>query len=49
VLVDPKTKSRIVELGGEPLVGSPSVYGKMLAEEAEKWGNVVRAANIKAE
>ena len=49
VLNDPKAKARIAELGGEPLTGSPAVYGKLLAEEAEKWAKVVRAANIKVE
>jgi tripartite-type tricarboxylate transporter receptor subunit TctC len=49
VLADPKAKARIAELGGEPLAGSPAAYGRMLAEEAEKWGKVVRAANIKVE
>jgi tripartite-type tricarboxylate transporter receptor subunit TctC len=49
VLADPKAKARIAELGGEPLVGSPAAYGRMLTEEAEKWGKVVRAANIKVE
>jgi tripartite-type tricarboxylate transporter receptor subunit TctC len=49
VLADPKAKARIAELGGEPLAGSPAVYGRLLAEEAEKWGRVVRAANIKVE
>ena len=49
VLTDPKAKARIAELGGEPLAGSPAAYGRLLAEEAEKWGKVVRAANIKVE
>ena len=49
MLADPKAKVRIVELGGEPLLGSPAAYGRMLAEESEKWGRVVRAANIKVE
>jgi tripartite-type tricarboxylate transporter receptor subunit TctC len=49
VLADPKTKARIAELGGEPLAGSPAAYARLLAEEAEKWGKVVRAANIKVE
>jgi tripartite-type tricarboxylate transporter receptor subunit TctC len=48
-LADPKGKARIAELGGEPLAGSPAAYGRLLAEEAEKWGKVVRAANIKVE
>ncbi|HZO44825.1 MAG TPA: tripartite tricarboxylate transporter substrate binding protein [Xanthobacteraceae bacterium] len=49
VLTDPKAKARIAELGGEPLAGLPAAYGRLLAEEAEKWGKVVRAANIKVE
>jgi tripartite-type tricarboxylate transporter receptor subunit TctC len=48
-LADPKARARIAELGGEPLAGPPAAYGRMLAEEAEKWGKVVRAANIKVE
>src|SRR5262249_4789510 len=35
--------------GGTPLPGSPAQFGKLIAEETEKWGNVIRAANIKAE
>jgi tripartite-type tricarboxylate transporter receptor subunit TctC len=49
VLADPKGKARIAELGGEPLAGSPAAYGRLLSEESEKWGKVVRAANIKVE
>jgi tripartite-type tricarboxylate transporter receptor subunit TctC len=49
VLADPKARARIAELGGEPLSGSPAEYGRLLAEESEKWGKVVRAANIKVE
>jgi hypothetical protein len=46
-LADPKIKARLAELGGTAFVGSPA--GKLIAEEAEKWGKVIRAANIKAE
>jgi tripartite-type tricarboxylate transporter receptor subunit TctC len=49
VLTDPKAKARIAELGGEVLTGSPADWGRLLAEDAEKWGKVVRAANIKVE
>jgi tripartite-type tricarboxylate transporter receptor subunit TctC len=49
VLADPKAKARLAELGGTVLSGSPADFGKLLAEETEKWGQVVRAANIKAE
>jgi tripartite-type tricarboxylate transporter receptor subunit TctC len=48
-LADPRARARIAELGGEVFVGSPAAYGRVLADEAEKWGRVVRAANIKVE
>jgi tripartite-type tricarboxylate transporter receptor subunit TctC len=46
ILADPKAKARIAELGGEPLTGSPAVYGRLLADETEKWRKVIRAGNI---
>ena len=46
-LDDPKVKARIAELGSSVVGGSPADYAKLLAEEAEKWGKVIRAANIK--
>jgi tripartite-type tricarboxylate transporter receptor subunit TctC len=48
-LADPKIKSRLAELGGTVLPGSPADFGKLIADETEKWGKVIRAANIKAE
>jgi tripartite-type tricarboxylate transporter receptor subunit TctC len=48
-LTDPKMKSRLADLGGTMLAGSPADFGKLIADETEKWGKVVRAANIKAE
>jgi tripartite-type tricarboxylate transporter receptor subunit TctC len=48
-LADPKLKARLVELGGAALPGSPADFAKLVAEETEKWGKVVRAANIKPE
>ena len=48
-LADPKIKARLADLGGTPLVGSPADFGKLIAEETEKWGKVIRAANIKVE
>jgi tripartite-type tricarboxylate transporter receptor subunit TctC len=48
-LADPKMKSRLADLGGTPLPGSPAQFGKLIAEETEKWGNVIRALNIKAD
>ncbi len=37
------------DLGSTILAGSPADFGKLIAEETEKWGKVIRAANIKAE
>jgi len=46
-LDDPKMKARLADLGGTPLPGSPVQFGNLIAEETEKWGKVIRAANIK--
>jgi len=48
-LADPKIKARLADLDGTVLPGSPADFGKLIAEETEKWGNVIRALNIKAE
>jgi tripartite-type tricarboxylate transporter receptor subunit TctC len=48
-LDDPKLKTRLVDLGGTPLAGSPADFGKLIADDTEKWGKVIRAANIKVE
>jgi tripartite-type tricarboxylate transporter receptor subunit TctC len=48
-LADPKIKARITDLGGTVLGGSPADFGKLIAEETEKWAKVIRAAGIKAE
>ena len=48
-LDDPKMKARLADLGGTVLPGSPADFGKHILEETEKWGKVIRAANIKAE
>jgi hypothetical protein len=42
-------KARLVDLGGMALPGSPSDFTKLIAAETEKWGKVIRAANIKPE
>jgi tripartite-type tricarboxylate transporter receptor subunit TctC len=39
----------LAESGGKALAGSPADFAKLIAEEIEKWGKVIRAANIKAE
>jgi tripartite-type tricarboxylate transporter receptor subunit TctC len=48
-LADPKIKARLADLGGEVLALSPADFGRLIADETEKWGKVVRAANLKPE
>ena len=48
-LADPKIKARLADLGGTVLPGSPAEFGKLIADETEKWGKVIRAANIKVQ
>jgi tripartite-type tricarboxylate transporter receptor subunit TctC len=48
-LADPKVRARFADLGGTVLVSTPADFGKLIADETEKWGKVVRAANIKPE
>ena len=48
-LADPRMKARLADLGGTVLPGSPADFGKLMADETEKWGKVIRAANIKPE
>jgi tripartite-type tricarboxylate transporter receptor subunit TctC len=48
-LADPKMKARLADVGGTVLVGSPADFGKLIADETEKWAKVIRAANIKVQ
>jgi len=48
-LADAKMKARLADLGGDVLALSPADFGKLIAEETEKWGKVIRAANVKSE
>jgi tripartite-type tricarboxylate transporter receptor subunit TctC len=48
-LADPKMKARLADVGGTALSGSPADFGKLIADEIEKWAKVIRALNIKAE
>ena len=48
-LADPRMKARIVDLGGDVLALSPADFGKLIADETEKWGKAIRAINIKAD
>jgi tripartite-type tricarboxylate transporter receptor subunit TctC len=48
-LVDPKIKAKFADLGSETVPLTPAEYGKIIVEETEKWGKVIRDANIKAQ
>jgi tripartite-type tricarboxylate transporter receptor subunit TctC len=48
-LSDPSIRTRLAEVGGTVLAGTPAEFSKLIADETEKWGKVIRAANIKAE
>ena len=47
-LADPKLKAQLAEMGAWVLPGSPADCRKLIADEVEKWGKVIRAGNIKA-
>jgi tripartite-type tricarboxylate transporter receptor subunit TctC len=46
-IADPAMKARLAALGGEPLPGTPAEFGRLIAEETEKWAKVVKAAGLK--
>jgi tripartite-type tricarboxylate transporter receptor subunit TctC len=48
-LADPKIKARLDDLGAVPMSMTPAEFGKFIASETDKWGKVIRAANIKPE
>jgi tripartite-type tricarboxylate transporter receptor subunit TctC len=48
-LSDPKIKARFADVGATALLGSPADFGKLIADDTEKWGKVVKFAGIKAE
>jgi tripartite-type tricarboxylate transporter receptor subunit TctC len=48
-LADPKMKAQLTELGAEVLAGSPADFGKLIAQDTEKWGKVIKFAGIKAD
>jgi tripartite-type tricarboxylate transporter receptor subunit TctC len=47
-LADLTLKERLAELGGSPMLMAPAEFGKLIADETEKWGKVIRTAHIKA-
>jgi tripartite-type tricarboxylate transporter receptor subunit TctC len=48
-LTDPKIKARFADLGGTATALTPAEFGKLIADETEKWAKVIRAANIRPE
>ena len=46
VLAEPGIKAKLIDLGGEPLIGPPEAFGKMMVAETEKWEKVVKAAGV---
>jgi tripartite-type tricarboxylate transporter receptor subunit TctC len=48
-IADPTMKARLAAIGGEPLPGLSAEFGKLIAEETDKWAKVVQAAGIKPE
>jgi tripartite-type tricarboxylate transporter receptor subunit TctC len=48
-LADPALKARIADLGGTVMIGSPVDFGRLIADETEKWGRVVRFSGAKPE
>jgi tripartite-type tricarboxylate transporter receptor subunit TctC len=49
VLADPQLKARLAALGGEPMPMTPAQFGKLIADETEKWGKVVKFSGAKAD
>lgn len=48
-LADPRIRARLADLGATPLPGTPADFGKLIADDTDKWRKVIRAANIKLE
>jgi tripartite-type tricarboxylate transporter receptor subunit TctC len=48
-LADPRLKGRFADLGGTVLPGSPADFGKLIADDTEKWGKVVKLSGAKPE
>ena len=48
-LADPRIEARLVDLGGKVVAGSPADFGKLIADDAEKWAKVIKFAGVKAQ
>jgi tripartite-type tricarboxylate transporter receptor subunit TctC len=48
-LADPNIRTRLVDLGGTMLPGSPADFGQLIADETRKWAKVIKSADIKPE
>jgi tripartite-type tricarboxylate transporter receptor subunit TctC len=49
VITDPRIKARLADLGGTVISSSPAEFGKLIADETEKWAKVIKSAGIKLE
>jgi tripartite-type tricarboxylate transporter receptor subunit TctC len=49
VAADPLIKARLASLGVDPMSMTPAAFGKFIDDETEKWGKVIRAANLKSD
>jgi len=49
VVADADMKARLADLGSTPLTGTPADFGKLIADETDKWAKVIKFANIKPE
>jgi tripartite-type tricarboxylate transporter receptor subunit TctC len=48
-IADPKARAQLADVGGTSLALSPADFGKLIAEETEKWGKVIKFAGLKAD
>ena len=46
VLAEPEMKKRLIDMGGDPLIGTPEAFGAMIVAETEKWKKVIEGATI---
>lgn len=49
ILADPQMRARLADMGGTALAGSPSDFARIIAEETDKWGKVVKSSGVKPE